>query len=174
MSNFTKKKFVHILHRQSFFKGKLKMQGNYCISAGDSKLSVEMLVIDEIVPTLLHALEDDETSDTALDGLKQILRLGANRPVVGNGRVAGLQSKPEMSLFLVQGSGKEFSSPVQGCGRRWVRVLYPFAFVRQWRGQNLIKNNERMSATLVTKHFIETTIKNVCHVKVYIYRYYQR
>ncbi|XP_052727350.1 uncharacterized protein LOC108319721 isoform X12 [Vigna angularis] len=74
MSNFTKKKFVHILHRQSFFKGKLKMQGNYCISAGDSKLSVEMLVIDEIVPTLLHALEDDETSDTALDGLKQILR----------------------------------------------------------------------------------------------------
>ncbi|XP_052727341.1 uncharacterized protein LOC108319721 isoform X2 [Vigna angularis] len=76
MSNFTKKKFVHILHRQSFFKGKLKMQGNYCISAGDSKLSVEMLVIDEIVPTLLHALEDDETSDTALDGLKQILRIG--------------------------------------------------------------------------------------------------
>ena len=30
--------------------------------------------IDEIVPTLLHALEDDKTSDTALDGLKQILR----------------------------------------------------------------------------------------------------
>lgn len=34
-----------------------------------------MQAIDEIVPTLLHALEDDETSDTALDGLKQILRL---------------------------------------------------------------------------------------------------
>lgn len=33
-----------------------------------------MQAIDEIVPTLLHALEDDETSDTALDGLKQILR----------------------------------------------------------------------------------------------------
>ncbi|CAO2827459.1 unnamed protein product [Amaranthus hypochondriacus] len=31
--------------------------------------------IDEIVPTLLHALEDDETSDTALDGLKQILNV---------------------------------------------------------------------------------------------------
>ncbi|KAK4356440.1 hypothetical protein RND71_025411 [Anisodus tanguticus] len=29
--------------------------------------------IDEIVPTILHALEDEETSDTALDGLKQIL-----------------------------------------------------------------------------------------------------
>ncbi|CAA0814499.1 ILITYHIA, partial [Striga hermonthica] len=29
--------------------------------------------IDEIVPTLLHALEDEQTSDTALDGLKQIL-----------------------------------------------------------------------------------------------------
>ncbi|OVA02254.1 HEAT [Macleaya cordata] len=35
--------------------------------------SAGMQAIDEIVPTLLHALEDDETSDTALDGLKQIL-----------------------------------------------------------------------------------------------------
>ncbi|KAL2345847.1 hypothetical protein Fmac_007132 [Flemingia macrophylla] len=35
--------------------------------------SAGMLAIDEIVPTLLHALEDDETSDNALDGLKQIL-----------------------------------------------------------------------------------------------------
>lgn len=33
-----------------------------------------MQAIDEIVPTLLHALEVDKTSDTALDGLKQILR----------------------------------------------------------------------------------------------------
>ena len=33
-----------------------------------------MQAIDEIIPTLLHALEDEETSDTALDGLKQILR----------------------------------------------------------------------------------------------------
>ncbi|KAJ6791105.1 protein ILITYHIA [Iris pallida] len=32
-----------------------------------------MQAIDEIVPTLLSCLEDDETSDTALDGLKQIL-----------------------------------------------------------------------------------------------------
>ncbi|KAM1692061.1 hypothetical protein FF1_033688 [Malus domestica] len=32
-----------------------------------------MQAIDEIVPTLLRALEDDQTSDTALDGLKQIL-----------------------------------------------------------------------------------------------------
>ncbi|XP_017406443.1 uncharacterized protein LOC108319721 isoform X10 [Vigna angularis] len=125
MSNFTKKKFVHILHRQSFFKGKLKMQGNYCISAGDSKLSVEMLVIDEIVPTLLHALEDDETSDTALDGLKQILRELIFHMVM---KIA-LKNHSAWSF-----SGKEFSSPVQGCGRRWVRVLYPFAFVRQWRG----------------------------------------
>lgn len=36
--------------------------------------SAGMQAIDEIIPTLLHALEDDETSDTALDGLKQILR----------------------------------------------------------------------------------------------------
>ncbi|PKA55682.1 hypothetical protein AXF42_Ash011974 [Apostasia shenzhenica] len=35
--------------------------------------STGMQAIDEIVPTLLRALEDDETSDTALDGLKQIL-----------------------------------------------------------------------------------------------------
>lgn len=35
--------------------------------------SAGMQAIDEIVPTLLHALEGD-TSDTALDGLKQILR----------------------------------------------------------------------------------------------------
>ncbi|KAJ1694352.1 hypothetical protein LUZ63_011050 [Rhynchospora breviuscula] len=35
--------------------------------------SAGMQAIDEIVPTLLRALEDDETSDTALDGLKQIL-----------------------------------------------------------------------------------------------------
>ncbi|KAA8538955.1 hypothetical protein F0562_025647 [Nyssa sinensis] len=35
--------------------------------------SAGMQAIDEIVPTLLHALEDDETSETALDGLKQIL-----------------------------------------------------------------------------------------------------
>ncbi|XP_058094955.1 protein ILITYHIA isoform X2 [Magnolia sinica] len=35
--------------------------------------SAGMQAIDEIVPTLLHALEENETSDTALDGLKQIL-----------------------------------------------------------------------------------------------------
>lgn len=35
--------------------------------------SAGMQAIDEIVPTLLHALEDEETSATALDGLKQIL-----------------------------------------------------------------------------------------------------
>lgn len=35
--------------------------------------SAGLQAIDEIVPTLLHALEDDKTSDTALDGLKQIL-----------------------------------------------------------------------------------------------------
>lgn len=35
--------------------------------------SAGMQAIDEIVPTLLHALEDVQTSDTALDGLKQIL-----------------------------------------------------------------------------------------------------
>uniref|UniRef100_A0A1D1YSQ3 Translational activator GCN1 n=1 Tax=Anthurium amnicola TaxID=1678845 RepID=A0A1D1YSQ3_9ARAE len=35
--------------------------------------SAGMLAVDEIVPNLLHALEDDETSHTALDGLKQIL-----------------------------------------------------------------------------------------------------
>ncbi|KAJ6977254.1 hypothetical protein NC653_029228 [Populus alba x Populus x berolinensis] len=39
-----------------------------------------MQAIDEIVPTLLHALEDDETSDTTLDGLKQILRTTAVLP----------------------------------------------------------------------------------------------
>ncbi|CAH9129951.1 unnamed protein product [Cuscuta epithymum] len=35
--------------------------------------SAGLQAIDEIVPTLLHALEDDQTSNTALDGLKQIL-----------------------------------------------------------------------------------------------------
>ncbi|XP_071733980.1 protein ILITYHIA [Rutidosis leptorrhynchoides] len=35
--------------------------------------SAGMQAIDEIVPTLLHALEDDDMADTALDGLKQIL-----------------------------------------------------------------------------------------------------
>jgi len=35
--------------------------------------SAGMQAVDEIVPALLHALEDDETSTTALDGLKQIL-----------------------------------------------------------------------------------------------------
>ncbi|KAL3575160.1 hypothetical protein D5086_023261, partial [Populus alba] len=42
--------------------------------------SAGMQAIDEIVPTLLHALEDDETSDTTLDGLKQILRTTAVLP----------------------------------------------------------------------------------------------
>ncbi|CAL5337570.1 unnamed protein product [Camellia sinensis] len=37
--------------------------------------SAGLQAIDEIVPTLLHALEDDEASDTALDGLKQILNV---------------------------------------------------------------------------------------------------
>ncbi|CAL5393285.1 unnamed protein product [Camellia sinensis] len=37
--------------------------------------SAGLQAIDEVVPTLLHALEDDETSDTALDGLKQILNV---------------------------------------------------------------------------------------------------
>ncbi|VFQ92643.1 unnamed protein product [Cuscuta campestris] len=35
--------------------------------------SAGLQAIDEIVPTLLHALEDDQLSNTALDGLKQIL-----------------------------------------------------------------------------------------------------
>ncbi|CAD6206440.1 unnamed protein product [Miscanthus lutarioriparius] len=35
--------------------------------------SAGLQAIDEIVPTLLRALEDDDTSATALDGLKQIL-----------------------------------------------------------------------------------------------------
>lgn len=30
--------------------------------------------MDEIIPTLMEALEDDEMSTTALDGLKQIIR----------------------------------------------------------------------------------------------------
>ncbi|KAF8392110.1 hypothetical protein HHK36_022452 [Tetracentron sinense] len=42
--------------------------------------SAGMQAIDEIVPTLLHALEDDKISDTALDGLKQILRTAAVLP----------------------------------------------------------------------------------------------
>ncbi|KAJ6881994.1 hypothetical protein NC651_028566 [Populus alba x Populus x berolinensis] len=42
--------------------------------------SAGMQAIDEIVPTLLHALEDDETSDTTLDGLKQVLRTTAVLP----------------------------------------------------------------------------------------------
>lgn len=41
--------------------------------------SAGMQAIDEIVPTLLHALEGD-TSDTALDGLKQILRWNIHLP----------------------------------------------------------------------------------------------
>ncbi|KAF3790933.1 eIF-2-alpha kinase activator [Nymphaea thermarum] len=50
-----------------------------------------MQAVDEIVPTLLHALEDDETSDTALDGLRQILSafnahaIGALAEVAGPG-----------------------------------------------------------------------------------------
>ncbi|KAK2994711.1 hypothetical protein RJ640_002517 [Escallonia rubra] len=53
--------------------------------------SAGMQAIDEIVPTLLHALEDDNMSDTALDGLKQILSafnahaLGAVAEVAGPG-----------------------------------------------------------------------------------------
>ncbi|CAL5431683.1 unnamed protein product [Camellia sinensis] len=53
--------------------------------------SAGLQAIDEIVPTLLHALEEDETSDIALDGLKQILKafnvhsLGALAEVAGLG-----------------------------------------------------------------------------------------
>jgi len=48
-----------------------------CFTPNPCKIAMQsagMQAIDEIVPTLLHALEDDKTSDTALDGLKQILR----------------------------------------------------------------------------------------------------
>uniref|UniRef100_R7WCR4 TOG domain-containing protein n=1 Tax=Aegilops tauschii TaxID=37682 RepID=R7WCR4_AEGTA len=53
--------------------------------------SAGLQAIDEIVPTLLRAMEDDETSATALDGLKQILSsfnahaLGALAEVAGPG-----------------------------------------------------------------------------------------
>lgn len=40
----------------------------------DFSQSAFMQAIDEIVPTLLRANEDDETSDTALEGLQNILR----------------------------------------------------------------------------------------------------
>ncbi|KAH0448399.1 hypothetical protein IEQ34_022199 [Dendrobium chrysotoxum] len=52
--------------------------------------SAGMQAIDDIVPTLLKALEDEETSDKALDGLKQILSafsahaLGALADVAGS------------------------------------------------------------------------------------------
>jgi len=36
--------------------------------------SAGLQAMDEIIPTLLEALEDDEMSTTALDGLKQIIR----------------------------------------------------------------------------------------------------
>ncbi|KAL3565195.1 hypothetical protein D5086_033241, partial [Populus alba] len=50
--------------------------------------SAGMQAIDEIVPTLLHALEDDETSDMALDGLQLAFNahaLGALAEVAGPG-----------------------------------------------------------------------------------------
>lgn len=34
--------------------------------------------MDEIIPTLLEALEDAEMSTTALDGLKQIIRFSSS------------------------------------------------------------------------------------------------
>ncbi|XP_020979392.1 protein ILITYHIA-like [Arachis ipaensis] len=43
------------------------------ICCESSYTSVGLQAIDEIVPTLLHALEDDKTSDTTLDGLTKIL-----------------------------------------------------------------------------------------------------
>jgi len=63
-----------------------------------------MQAIDEIVPTLLHALEDDETSDTALDGLKQILRsVTLYSAYIGwpNGTVVSVTNLPPLNLPTV-------------------------------------------------------------------------
>lgn len=62
--------------------------------------SAGLQAIDEIVPTLLHALEDDATSDNALDGLKQILRLVS----LFMGHIAGQKKFRDSSLSLRNGN----------------------------------------------------------------------
>ncbi|CAN6724947.1 unnamed protein product [Malus baccata var. baccata] len=62
--------------------------------------SAGMQAIDEIVPTLLRALEDDQTSDTALDDLKQILSAFKARALGAVAEVAGPGLNPHLGTVL--------------------------------------------------------------------------
>ncbi|KAG4914061.1 hypothetical protein JHK84_054513 [Glycine max] len=76
--------------------------------------SAGMLAIDEIVPTLLHALEDDETSDTALDGLKQILSVRTSAvlphilPKLVHPPLSAFNAHALGALAVVAGPGLDF------------------------------------------------------------------
>ncbi|XAR48876.1 hypothetical protein NMG60_11031843 [Bertholletia excelsa] len=76
--------------------------------------SAGMQAIDEIVPTLLHALEDEETSDTALDGLKQILSVRTTAvlphilPKLVHPPLSAFNAHALGALAEVAGSGLDF------------------------------------------------------------------
>ncbi|MQL85382.1 hypothetical protein Taro_017909, partial [Colocasia esculenta] len=76
--------------------------------------SAGMQAIDEIIPTLLHALEEDETSDRALDGLKQILsvRTAAVLP-----HILPKLAHPPLSAFYAHALGAmaEVAGPALDC-----------------------------------------------------------
>ncbi|KAI7981023.1 Protein ILITYHIA, partial [Camellia lanceoleosa] len=76
---------------------------------------------DEIVPTLLHALEDDETSDTALDGLKQILK----KSKIWQRRSA------EIVVLIIDEEGIEplISELLEGVGDHQINVVTQQGFV---------------------------------------------
>ena len=71
-----------------------------------------MQAVDEIVPSLLNALEKDETSATALDGLKQILRLVFHLYLFFRIHLAEMvPSQSCISFFIAQCTNCSCSSP---------------------------------------------------------------
>ena len=63
--------------------------------------SAGMQAIDEIVPALLHALEDPHLSATALDGLKQILRCAIRGQTKAGGEGGGGGAETDWCCMLV-------------------------------------------------------------------------
>ncbi|KAG7585725.1 Armadillo-type fold [Arabidopsis thaliana x Arabidopsis arenosa] len=66
-------KILHFLTSTTFFYNALEVRESAGLAFSTLYKSAGLQAMDEIIPTLLEALEDDEMSTTALDELKQII-----------------------------------------------------------------------------------------------------
>ncbi|KAJ3693130.1 hypothetical protein LUZ60_012225 [Juncus effusus] len=107
--------------------------------------SAGLQAIDEIVPTLLRALEDDETSETALDGLKQILSVRTSAVLP---HILPKLVQPPLSAFNAHALGALAEVAGSGLNPHIVTVL-PALIIAMDDQNEEIKNSAKKAAEMV-------------------------